>query len=262
MPVIDSDGCSLWYELAGPEQAPVLMLSNSLGTDLHMWDPQAHAFAKRFRLLRYDRRGHGKSGRTPGPYTMEQLARDALAILDALGLARINWCGLSMGGMEGMWLAAHARERVDRLVLSNTSCHYPDKRYWNERIEAIRSAGGLAPLADRIAGLWFSRAFRDREPHTVARMLAMLAATPLEGYVACSEAIRDMDHRAILRRITAPTLILAGQHDQATPVAAAQFIRDQIPGASLSILAAAHMSNVEQPAAYTDAVLRFLGRGE
>ncbi len=153
MPMIDADGCPLWVEIEGPERAPILMLSNSLGTNLHMWDAQVGPFAKRFRLLRYDRRGHGKSGLAPGPYTMERLGRDALAILDGLGLARVNWCGLSMGGMEGMWLGGHAGERIDRLVLSNTSCHYADKSFWNERIAAIRAAGGLAPLADRIAGL-------------------------------------------------------------------------------------------------------------
>jgi 3-oxoadipate enol-lactonase len=259
MPLIDADGCPIWFELEGPQHAPVLMLSNSLGTNLHMWDPQVGTFATRFRLLRYDRRGHGKSPLT-GPVTMEQLARDALALLDALGLARISWCGLSMGAMEGMWLAAQVPERIERLVLSNTSCYYPDKSYWNERIAAVRAAGGLAPLADRIAGLWFSPAFRAREPHAVAHMTAMLAATPLQGYVACSEAIRDMDHRDLLGRITTPTLVIAGRYDRATPLEVARFICERIAAASLTILDAAHLSNIEQPASYAATVLRFLAR--
>src|SRR5580704_12091192 len=132
MPVIDADGCPLWVEVEGPVRAPALMLSNSLGTTLHMWDAQVAAFAQRFHVVRYDRRGHGKSGVPDGPYTMERLGRDALAIADGLGLATFNWCGLSMGGMEGQWLGAHAPARIGRLVLANTVCHYPDPRYLNE----------------------------------------------------------------------------------------------------------------------------------
>jgi 3-oxoadipate enol-lactonase len=260
MPVIDADGCPLWVEVEGPERAPVLILSNSLGTSLHMWDAQVAPFAQRFRLVRYDRRGHGKSGVPQGPYTMERLGRDALAIADGLRLAKFDWCGLSMGGMEGMWLAAHARDRIDRLILCNTSCYYPDQSYWNERITAIAASGSLASLADRIATVWFSQEFRARAPESVAPMKAMLAATPVEGYIACCEAIRDMDHRDILARIAAPTLIIAGRQDQATPVAAAQFIHSRIAGASLTILDTAHISNVEQPSAYADTVLGFLAR--
>jgi 3-oxoadipate enol-lactonase len=260
MPVIDADGCPLWVEVEGPQRAPALVLSNSLGTDLHMWDAQAASFAQRFRLVRYDRRGHGKSGVSSGPYTMERLGRDALAIADGLCLAKFDWCGLSMGGMEGMWLAANAPARIDRLILSNTSCYYPDKRYWDERIAAVAASGGLGSLADRILGLWFSQEFRARAPAAVAPLQAMLAATQVEGYIACCAAIRDMDHRDLLPRITAPTLVIAGREDQATPVAAAQFIHSRIPGAALTILEAAHISNVEQPTLYADAVLRFLAR--
>ena len=256
MPVIDADGCPLWVEVTGPPQAPALILSNSLGTSLHMWDAQAALFAQRFRLVRYDRRGHGKSGVPPGPYTMERLGRDALAIADGLRLPRFDWCGLSMGGMEGMWVAARAPARIDRLILSNTSCYYPDKRYWNERIAAI-AANGLASFADRIMSLWFSQEFRARAPEAVAPLKATLEATQVEGYIACCEAIRDMDHRDLLDRIAAPTLIIAGRQDQATPVAAARFIHDRIAGASLVILDTAHLSNVEQPMAYADTVLRF-----
>jgi 3-oxoadipate enol-lactonase len=258
MPVIDADGCPLWVEVEGPQHAPVLMLSNSLGTDLHMWDAQAAGFAQRFRLVRYDRRGHGKSGVPSGPYSMERLGRDALAIADGLRVAKFHWCGLSMGGMEGMWLAVNVPQRIDRLILSNTSAHFPDRGIWDQGIKAIRGSGSLVPLADRIVNLWFSPEFRARAPATVAVMKAMLAATPAEGYAACCEAIRDMDHRNILSRITARTLVIAGRHDQATSVAAAQFIQGRIAGAALTVLDAAHISNVEQPTAYADAVLDFL----
>ena len=257
MPAIDADGCPLWVEVEGPPHAPVLMLSNSLGTDLHMWDAQAERFAETFRLVRYDQRGHGRSGGPAGPLSMERLGRDALAIADGLGLRKFHWCGLSLGGMVGMWLAARAPERIDRLVLANTSSHFPDPNIWNEGIKAIR-ARGLAALADRIMALWFSPQFRARAPEAVAAMRSMLLGTPAEGYAACGRAIRDMDHRDLLVRIAAPTLVIAGRHDQATPLSAAQFIHGRIAGAALRVLEAAHISNVEAPVAFADAVLEFL----
>jgi 3-oxoadipate enol-lactonase len=260
MPVIDADGCPIHVEIAGPDRAPVLMLSNSLGTDLHMWDGQVEAFTRQFRLVRYDRRGHGKSGVPKGPYTMERLGRDVLAVLDGLGIAKISWCGLSMGGMVGMWLGANAPERIEKLILSNTSCYYADKASWNERIKAIRSSGGVAPHAEWIVALWLSKQFREREPATTARMTAMLAATPVEGYLGCCEAVRDMDHRDLLPKIVAPTLVIAGRRDQATTLEVAEFIHSRISGAALTVLDAAHISNIEQPAAHTAAVLGFLGR--
>lgn len=257
MPVIQADGCPIHVQIEGPERAPVLMLSNSLGTNLHMWDAQVPELTKHFRLLRYDRRGHGKSGVAPGPYTMERLGRDVLAILDGLGISRVNWCGLSMGGMVGQWLGANAPERIDRLILSNTSSYYPDKTPWHDRIKAVRE-GGIAAVADRVLGAWFTKDFIAHEPMTVARMKEMMLSTPVEGYIACCEAVRDMDHREILGRITAPTLVIAGRHDPATPVAAGEFIRSRIPGASMHVIDAAHIANVEQPHEYLDTVLGFL----
>jgi 3-oxoadipate enol-lactonase len=257
MPVISSDGCPLHVEIDGPDDAPALMLSNSLGTDLHMWDAQVSSFADQFRVVRYDRRGHGRSGVSPGPYSMEQLGRDALAIMDGLGLKRVHWCGLSMGGMVGQWLGAHAPHRIDRLILSNTSSYYADKAPWNERIRIVREQG-LAAIADRVMTLWFTADFRAREPVTIARMKDMLQATPVEGYVACCAAVRDMDHRELLRQISVPTLIIAGRHDPATTVEAAEFIRSRIAGAALTVLDTAHIANVEQPDEYADIVLGFL----
>jgi 3-oxoadipate enol-lactonase len=163
-----------------------------------------------------------------------------------------------MGGMEGMWLGANAPERFERLVLANTSCHYPDKAFWDERFKAIRSAGGLAPLGDRIMTLWFSPAFRAREPATVARMKDAMVATPVEGYLACAEAVRDMDHRDLLAHIKTPTLVIVGRHDQATTPAAGELVRSGIAGARLVTLDAAHLSNIEQPDQFNSEVLRFL----
>ena len=257
MPVIHSDGCPIHVEVEGPDTAPVLMLSNSLGVDLSMWEPQVGPFSRHFRLVRYDRRGHGQSGFTPGPYTMEQLARDDLAILDALGIAKANFCGISMGGMVGQWLGAFAPERIDRLVLSNTGSFYPLKDPWNDRIKAVRE-GGVAAVADTVLGVWFTKDFHAREPATVKRFCDMLVSNVIEGYVGCAAAVRDMDHRDILAKIKAPTLLIAGRHDGSATVEAAEFIRDRIPGAKLDILDAAHISNIEQAAAFNAAVLGFL----
>jgi 3-oxoadipate enol-lactonase len=258
MPVINADGCPINVQVEGPDGAPVLMLSNSLGCTLDMWDAQVKPFTRHFRLVRYDRRGHGKSGLPPGPYNMERLARDALAVLDGLGVKKANWCGLSMGGMEGIWLGANAPERFERIVLSNTSSYYPDKSFWNDRIKAIRAAGGLGGLADRIMTLWFSKAFHERDPASVARFKAGLLATPVEGYIACGEAVRDMDHRELLPRISVPTLVIVGRHDGATSPEAGQLVHSRIPGAELIMLDAAHLSNIEQPEVYADTVLGFL----
>ncbi|MCZ7660973.1 MAG: 3-oxoadipate enol-lactonase [Xanthobacteraceae bacterium] len=257
MPVIDANGCKLHVEVVGRDSAPVLMLSNSLGTTLHMWDEQVKPFTDHFRLVRYDRRGHGKSALAPGPYTMEMLGRDALAIMDGLGVEKVNWCGLSMGGMVGMWLGANAPERIDKLILSNTAAWYADKGPWNTRIEAVRK-GGLAAIGDMVMNVWFTKDFREREAAKVDALKQMLLATPLDGYVACCEAVRDMDHRELLARIQAPTMVIAGRHDPATNIEAAEFVRSRIPGASLTVLDAAHISNVEQPYDYADRVIGFL----
>jgi 3-oxoadipate enol-lactonase len=256
MPVIQSDGCPIYFEMTGPQDAPILMLSNSLGTNLHMWDAQVKPFTAAFRLLRYDRRGHGKSG-VKGPYTMEQFGRDAIAVMDAVGAQKVHWCGLSMGGMVGQWLGGKAPERIDRLILSNTSCYYASKDMWNDRL-AVIAKSGLGAIADGVMNVWFTKDFRERSPDTVADMKHMLLQTPTDGYIGSAEAVRDMDHRDILPNIKAPTLIIAGRQDMATTVEAAEFIRSRVPGASLTLLDAAHISNVELPGIYADTILGFL----
>jgi len=257
MPTIQSNGCPIHVEVEGAENKPVLMLSNSLGTDLHMWDPQVAALTQHFRLVRYDRRGHGQSGVPKGPYNMEMLGRDVLAVLDALKIDKINWCGLSMGGMVGMWLGANAPQRIKRLILSNTSAYFADKEIWNGRIKTVREKG-LASIVGGTMERWFTQGFREREPNKIAWLSEMFLATDPEGYIACGEAVRDMDHREIIKSITAPTLVIAGRHDPATTVEHGEFIRSRIPGASMTVLDAAHIANVEQPHDYTDAVLGFL----
>ena len=257
MPMIDADGCLLNVSVEGRDGGPTLMLSNSLGCTMRMWEPQMPALSKLFRVIRYDRRGHGKSGISHGPYSMERFGRDAIAILDDLNIEKAHWCGLSMGGMVGQWLGANAPKRFDKIILCNTSCYYPDPTNWNNRIKAVKD-GGIASVADAVIASWLTADFREREPQIAANIKAMLTASPVEGYIACCQALSTLDQRALLPKISNPTLVIAGRHDMATPVAAGEYIRSQIPGAQLTILDAAHISNVEQPHAFTEAVAGFL----
>jgi 3-oxoadipate enol-lactonase len=258
MPKIKADdGCAINVETSGREGAPALMLSNSLGTDLHMWDDQAEEFAKHFFLIRHDRRGHGQSDAPPGPYSFDRFGKDILAVLDALKIKKTNWCGLSMGGMDGQWLGANAPDRVEKLVLANTNFYYADKTPWAGRIKAIREQG-FRGFIDTNMERWFTKGFRERAPKTMARITDMFLANKLEGYIACVEAVRDMDFRASNPRVKAPTLVIVGTHDLATTPSAGEEIAKQIPGAKVVRLDAAHISNVEQPKAFTDAVLNFL----
>jgi 3-oxoadipate enol-lactonase len=257
MPMIDADGCLLNVSVEGRDGGPTLMLSNSLGCTLQMWEPQMKALTQLFRVIRYDRRGHGKSGVPPAPYSMERFGRDVLAILDDLNIEKVHWCGLSMGGMVGQWLGANAPGWVEKLVLSNTSSYFADKNGWNDRLKLVAEKG-VPAFAPANMERWFTRGFRERAPQVVARVQAMFAATALDGYLGCGAAVRDMDHRALLPKIAAPTLVIAGKHDPATVPEANEYIAQHIPGAKLAMLDAAHLANVEQPQAYADTVLEFL----
>jgi 3-oxoadipate enol-lactonase len=253
-----ADGTALRYRIEGPPGAPTLVLSNSLGTNVAMWDAQAAVLAQRFRVLRYDNRGQGASTNTEERYGMAQLARDVLTLLDALEVARAHFCGLSMGGMVGMWLGAHAEERIDRLILCNTAPRIGSAQSWNGRIDAVRK-GGLAAIADGVVDGWFTAEFRKRAPRTVKQMRYMLIANPSEGYAAACAAVRDTDHWDVLPDIGRPTLIVSGAHDAAAPPAEGRRMAQEIPGAAYVELDAAHISNVEQPDRFTAAVVDFLG---
>ncbi len=255
---INTETGIIHYRLDGPAGAPVLMLSNSLGTDLTMWDAQLPAFAAGYRVLRYDTRGHGASPVTPGPYTIEQLGRDALALLDALGIGHAHFCGLSMGGMVGQWLGVHAPQRLGRLVLANTAARIGPAELWERRIAAV-TAGGMAAIADGVLTRWFTDGYVARAPQTVARVRAVLEATDPAGYTAACAAVRDMDQRAVVTRIAVPTLVVAGTHDLATPPADGRWLAGAIGGARYVEFDAAHLSNLEAEAGFTAAVLGFLG---
>lgn len=258
MPLINADdGTPINVDITGKDSAPALMLSNSLGTNLSMWDDQIGEWSRHFRVIRYDRRGHGKSGAPQGPYSMERFGRDAIAVLDAINVKKTNWCGLSMGGMVGQWLAANAPDRIEKLVLSNTNSYYADKSGWNDRVRFVRE-NGLEKLVDPNMERWFTAGFRQHSPDVIARMKTIFLTTNPAGYMACCEAIRDMDFRDSNKRVTAPTMVIVGAQDPATPPAQGELIAQQIKGAKLVSLDAAHISNMEQPKLYTETVLNFL----
>ena len=248
------------YQLDWPVEAPVLVLSNSLGTDLHMWDIQVPAFTRHFRVLRLDTRGHGKSLVTPGPYSIEQLGRDVIALLDALGIARAHFCGLSMGGLIGQWLGINAGQRLHRLVVCNTAAKIGTPEVWNPRIETVLRDGAAAMTALRDASIarWFTADFAAANPHQAKLITDMLAATSPEGYAANCAAVRDADLRDQLALIKVPTLVIAGTEDAVTPPAGGHFIQNHVQGAEYAEFYAAHLSNVQAGAAFSDRVLDFL----
>lgn len=234
------------YVAEGPADAPVLVLSGSLGSTLRMWDPQVAALSEEYRVVRYDTRGHGSSPVPPGPYSVADLGYDVLALLDLLGVQRAHFAGISLGGMTGMWLAANAPERVDRLALLCTSARLGPPQMWTQRAATARTEG-TAALADAVVRRWFTADFAEHEPGTVQRMADMVAATPGEGYAGCCAAIENLDLRADLARITAPTLVVAGAEDHATPPSHAAFIAAGIGGAGLRVVPdAAHLAAWER----------------
>jgi len=257
MPLMQIGSDHFYIEVAGPESAPPLMLSNSLGTTLRMWDDQMAELTKRFHVIRYDSRGHGASIADDTPISIARLGHDALAILDKLGIEKTHWLGLSKGGMVGQWLLANAPHRLRRVVLANTGARMGPPNNWNGRIRTVRSKG-MAAITQAVVDRWFTPEFQAASPEAVARVAALIGGTPAIGYANCCAAIRDMDQREAIRSATNPVLVIVGTQDPATPPEAGELIRDAIPGARLVALEAAHLSNIEQPQAFTRAVLEFL----
>jgi len=260
MPTLQLADGELFYSLEGPVDAPVLVLSNSLGTDLRMWDAQVAAFTEYFRVLRYDTRGHGRSLVTEGFYSIEQNGRDVLALLDALDIAKVHFCGLSMGGLIGQWLAINAPQRIQRLVLCNTAAKIGNPEVWNPRIETVLRDGQAAMLALRDASIarWFTPEFAATESALVEPVVGMLAATSPQGYAANCAAVRDADFRDEILSIKAATLIICGTADVVTTPEHGRFMQERIRGAELVEFRAAHLSNVETGELFTSRVLGFL----
>jgi 3-oxoadipate enol-lactonase len=247
MPTVKLGRNAFAIDVEGDDGSPVLLLSNSLSSDSTMWDDQLPRWTRRFKVVRYDARGQGRTDAPPGPYRIEDLGRDALAVLDHLGVARAHFCGLSMGGMV----------RINRAVLANTSAHMGPPELWNGRIK-LAQEGGMEATVEPTVKRWFPPAFHASAPATIDRMREMIRRTSLAGYVGCCEAIRDMDQRESIRAIRRPTLVIIGANDPATPPEAGRAIHAAIPGAGVAVLEAAHISNVEQPGPFTRAVEDFL----
>jgi 3-oxoadipate enol-lactonase len=246
------------HTVDGPPDAPALLLINSLGSSLEMWEPLVPALAGRFRVIRYDLRGHGRSPVPPGPYDLADLGADALALLDRLGVDRAHVCGLSLGGMVAMWVAAHEPSTVDRLVLCCTSARLGPPEAWAERAGAVRE-GGTAAVADAVLGRWLTPGYAARHPDRVRDLRAMLVATPAQGYADCCGVIERMDLRGDLGAIDAPTLVIAGADDPATPPSHAEEIVAGIRDAQLWVLPdAAHLAAAERPEAVSALVLAHL----
>ena len=250
------------YALDGISGRPAVLLGGSLGTTLAMWQPQLPALSERFRVIRYDHRGHGGSAVVPGPYTIDELGSDVLAMLDRLEVERVFYCGLSLGGMIGMWLASHAPARIQRLVLVCTSAYLPPAEAWTQRAATVREAGSPEAVADAVIARWFTEPYVRERPDVVARHRAMIADTSAEGYAGCCEAIAIMDLRPGLARIVAPTLVIGAEQDPATPPEHVRAIAAGIPGARLEILdPAAHLSSVERSAEVTQLIVDHLDAG-
>jgi 3-oxoadipate enol-lactonase len=259
---ITANGISMNYTLDGPAGAPVVTLSHSLATTIAMWEPQLKALTARWRVLAYDTRGHGGTDAPRGAYTLDQLADDAHALLRALGIQRTHWVGLSMGGMIGQTLALKAPEFFASLVLCDTSSRIPPeaKPLWDERVHTAETKG-MEPLVEGTLARWLTTPFREKGGEVVERVRAMIRGTNPAGYIGCCQAISSLNLTDRIGVIKAPTLIIVGEEDQGTPVAASRVMNEQIKGSQLVILkSAAHLSNMEQPEAFTQALVGFLSK--
>lgn len=259
MPKIEVNGARLFYTLSGKSDAPVLMMSNSLGTALEMWQPQLAALESRFHLLRYDMRGHGNSDLVDEPSSIGTFGQDVLALLDELQMDKVYFCGLSVGGVIGQWLGANAPDRLRSLILCNTAAKIGTAESWNQRFADVEQHG-MAAITEATLGRWFTPAFHQASPDAIAPFRTMLLATNPRGYSLVGAAIRDMDQRKLVEDIRVPTLVIAGEYDPATTFDDAKFLQAKIPGATLVPLPVAHISNVEAAPRFNQAVIDFLSR--
>jgi 3-oxoadipate enol-lactonase / 4-carboxymuconolactone decarboxylase len=258
LPFATIDNARMFYHLQGNAGRPVLILSHSIGTDHSLWDPQIEALLPYFQVLRYDTRGHGASDATAGEYSIEMLGKDLLALADALKISQFAFCGLSLGGAIGQWVAAHAPERVTHLVLANTSPQFIPRANWETRIAAV-DKGGMSAVVDIAMQRFFSPDSPAKQSSYVASIRSVFLGTDPVGYLGCCAALRDMNHEDLLQRIKAPTLVIAGERDVSTPWNGhGEKLAHEIPGAKTLHLAAAHLSNLERPHSFVSALLEFL----
>ena len=257
MPYAQLDDGRLHYRTDGDRKRPCLVLSNSLGTDLGMWDAQAAALAEEFYVVRYDTRGHGGSARGTGPAGIARLGLDVLGLLDHLGITRTHFCGISMGGLTGQWLGIHAPQRVHKLVLANTAARIGNLDGWATRAALVR-VEGMDGVADGAASRWFTAPFIARQPSVVGHLIGRLREQDAEGYAACCDALARCDLREQVQGIASSTLVIAGRHDPVTTVADGEWLAAQVAAAQLAVLDASHLSNIEAAEEFTALLRRFL----
>jgi 3-oxoadipate enol-lactonase len=259
--VTAGDGTKIHYEIEGSQYGAPLLFSNSLGTNLHMWDGQIEEALKLgFRVIRYDQRGHGQSDAPKGDYTIARLADDVADLLAALKVGKTAFCGLSMGGFTGIHLAKRHPPLFTRLALCNTAVWMPPADLWEGRIKSVQ-AGGMRAVVDGIIERWFTPSFRDDRPDAIANIRTQILSTPADGYTGCLAAIRDLDERDKLGLIEAPALVVIGAHDPSTTPERGQYVVERIPGAQKAVLETAHLSNIERPEDFNRVVLGFLAGG-
>ena len=261
MPIAENDGVRLHYEVSGNPRGPVLVLANSLGSDLHMWDKVLPAFESNYRVLRYDMRGHGESGVAHEPFTIEGLGRDVLRLLDKVEADRASVCGLSLGGIVALWLGIHVPKRVNRLVLANTAARIGSREMWEQRIGMARDAG-MASLAEMMPERWFTPAYRTQHPEEMQWFREMIAATDPAGYTACCAVLRDADLRSEMGTVPAASLVITGTHDPATPPEDGRALHAAIRNSSYVELDASHLSAWEGADDFAGVVLQHLAGGE
>jgi 3-oxoadipate enol-lactonase len=252
------DGTSIAYRIDGRADQPALVLSNSIGTTLHMWDGQVSELTRHFRVIRYDFRGHGASGVPAGAYSIDRFGRDVLELLDSLRIERAHFLGLSLGGLVGQWLGVHAPERIDRLILSNASPHLGPAAPWDRAIAAVLAAPDMTATAETFLRNWFPAGMLEAHDPRVEPFRAMLLATPRQGLAGAYAVVRDTDMRRTIALIQSPTLVIAGEHDTVTAPSHGRALAEAIPGAQLKLLPTVHLPNVEQPAEFLSAVLEFI----
>ncbi|MGB7193034.1 MAG: 3-oxoadipate enol-lactonase [Collimonas pratensis] len=257
MPILTLAGEDFFYSLDGPPAAPILVLSNSLGTTMAMWDHQMEVLRQRYRILRYDTRGHSRSLASPAPYTLQMLGQDVLHLLDALKIDKFHFCGISMGGLTGLWLAIHAGARLQKLVIADSAARIGTADGWRARAQLVRDSG-MAAVADGAAGRWFTPAFIAHAPSLVQQYVASLRTCSPAGYAACCLALADADLRGEIAAIKTQTLLIAGVHDPVTTTTDARFMQDAIGGAQYAELNASHLSNIEASADFNKLLLQFL----
>ena len=259
MPIFEKPDVTINYETFGNKDKPSLIFSNSLGTTYQMWQPQIQVLQKDYFVIGYDTRGHGASSAPTGPYSFDQLGQDVIDLLDHLNIDKAFFCGISMGGMTGQWLAIHYPKRFYHLMLCNTAAKIGTEVAWQDRAQLVRTEG-LSTIAETAANRWFTSSFIANNPDIVSNLSNELAAGSAEGYASCCEALSIADAREHLKTITAPVTVIAGSEDPITTITDGQYMADNIPNAVLNTINASHISNIEQPEVFNQFIHQYLSQ--